>query len=92
VGAAVSLELLADLDPAQVHGHDVGLADEFLRRIGGTPRGSAIVTVAADEQVAGRLAAAGIRTALRAGRVRLSFHIYNDAADVDLAVRAVRGD
>ena len=92
VGAAVSLELLADLDAAQLHAHDVGLADEFLRRIGGTPQGSAIVTVAADDQVAGRLAAAGIRTAIRAGRVRLSFHLYNDAPDVDLAVRAVRGD
>lgn len=92
VGAAVSLELLAGLDPAQVQAHDVGLADDFLRRIGEPARGSAIVTVAADEQVAERLAAAGVRTALRAGRVRLSFHLYNDAADVDLAVHAVRGD
>jgi selenocysteine lyase/cysteine desulfurase len=89
-GAAPSLELMASLDQRAVRQHDVGLADGFLDRLGLPSQGSAIVTVDAPgaEQA---LAAAGVRTAVRAGRVRLSFHVYNDLADVDLAVTAIEG-
>ena len=38
-----------------------------------------------------RLAAAGVRAAVRAGRVRLAFHLYSDERDVDLAVSALTG-
>jgi selenocysteine lyase/cysteine desulfurase len=31
-----------------------------------------------------------VRSATRAGRVRLSFHLYNDAEDVDRALAALR--
>jgi len=89
VGAAVSLELLAGLDMERVRSHDVGLADAFLTRLGLEPQGSAIVTLATDGDVGERLAAAGIRTAVRAGRVRASFHLYNDEADVELAASAL---
>ncbi len=92
VGAAGALELLAGLDAAQVHAHDVGLADAFLRRTGRAPQGSAIVTVEAESDVAQRLAQASVRTAVRAGRVRLSFHLYNDEADVERAAAAVLGE
>ncbi len=91
VGAAVSLELLAGLDMAEVRAHNVGLADTFLGRLGLPPQGSAIVTVDAGVGVSERLAAAGVRRAVRAGRVRLSFHLYNDRADVDRAAGAVLG-
>ena len=89
VGAAPALELLASLDAAEVHAHDVRLADAFLRRLGRSPQGSAIVTVAADADVAARFAQADVRTARRAGRMRLSFHLYNDDADVERAAAAV---
>ena len=89
VGAATSLELLAGLDTEQVRAHAVGLANAFLERLGQPPQDSAIVTV--DATGAERLAAAGVRTAARAGRVRASFHLYNDLADVDLAARALTG-
>jgi selenocysteine lyase/cysteine desulfurase len=36
-----------------------------------------------------RLAKAGVRAAVRAGRVRASFHVYTTEADVDLAVDAL---
>jgi len=36
-----------------------------------------------------RLLANGIRASVRAGRTRLSFHIYNSEADVDRAVAAL---
>ncbi|MDQ6649270.1 MAG: aminotransferase class V-fold PLP-dependent enzyme [Actinomycetota bacterium] len=87
-GAAEALELLADLEIEDVRRHNVGLADAFLAGLGLAPQGSAIVTVDAPG-AAERLAAAGVRTAVRAGRVRASFHLYNDQTDVDLAVQAL---
>ena len=91
VGAAESLELLAGLDMRAVQEYDVGLADAFLTRLGLPPQGSAIVTLDAADGAAERLAAAGVRTAMRAGRVRASFHLYNDDRDVELAVAALTG-
>jgi selenocysteine lyase/cysteine desulfurase len=88
-GAAESIELLVALDPAAVHAHDVGLANELREALGMPPSDSAIVSVEAPE-AADRLARAGIRSAVRAGRVRLSFHVYNDSRDVELAVAALR--
>ena len=38
-----------------------------------------------------KLRAAGVRTAVRAGRVRASFHIYSTEDDVDRALAALRG-
>ena len=89
VGATPSLELVASLDIEAVRAHDVGLADAFLTRLDLPPQGSAIVTVDAPGAAAA-LAAAGVRAAVRAGKARLSFHLYNDEADVDLAVAALR--
>ena len=90
VGAAESLELLAGLDLSAVHAHDVGLADLLLAGLDLPPQGSAIVT-ADSPGAAERLAAAGVRAAVRAGRVRLAFHLYSDERDVDLAVSALTG-
>lgn len=89
VGAAVSLELLAGLDLEQVRAHDVGLADDLLAGLGLPPQGSAIVTLDAGSGAVERLAAAGVRTAVRAGRIRASFHLYNDRADVERAASAL---
>ena len=38
-----------------------------------------------------RLRRAGIRAAVRAGRVRASFHIYTTDTDVDAALNALLG-
>lgn len=87
-GAAASLPYLASLDLAAVRDHTVGLADALLTGLGLAPRGSAIVSL--DLPSAGeRLAAAGVRSSLRAGRVRLAFHLYNTAEDVDLVLTAL---
>jgi selenocysteine lyase/cysteine desulfurase len=88
VGAGEVLPWLAGLDPAAVREHCVGLADAVRSGLGLPPAGSAIVAVdrpgAAD-----RLAAAGVVGSLRAGAVRLSFHLYNTADDVDRVVDAL---
>jgi selenocysteine lyase/cysteine desulfurase len=36
-----------------------------------------------------RLSAAGVRAAVRGGRLRASFHLYTTEADVDLALDAL---
>ena len=90
VGTAPALEVVEQLGVAAIHEHNVALANRFLAGLGLPPGDSAIVTVdvpGAEE----RLAAAGVRAAVRAGRVRASFHVYNTPADVDLALAALTG-
>ena len=89
-GAAVALDLLAGIDQRAIQHHNVRLANSFLAGLGRSPGSSAVVTM--DVPGAGeRLARAGVRTATRAGRVRASFHIYNNDADVAMALDALVG-
>lgn len=92
VGAEPSLALFASLDPHELHAHTIGLATSFRERMGlALPeRPSAIVTWAdPDGCEVARLTAAGITASGRAGRARVAFHLFNDDADVDLAVHAL---
>lgn len=81
--AAPTLEFLDGLDARRVHRHCVGLANRLRQRLGMPESNSAIVSV--DTSNAGALLDAGIMAAARAGRVRLSFFIYNSTDDVDRA-------
>jgi selenocysteine lyase/cysteine desulfurase len=90
VGAAVTLPWLAGLDLATVRDHCVGLADATLAALDRPSQGSAVIALDLTEQQAGRLAAAGVVGAVRAGRTRLSFHLYNTPDDVDLVVTSTR--
>ncbi|WP_433349417.1 aminotransferase class V-fold PLP-dependent enzyme [Micromonospora sp. CA-111912] len=90
VGAAPALELLAEIGVPAVREHDVALANRFLAGLGQPPGDSAIVTVDVPD-ARDRLERAGIRAAVRAGRVRASFHLYTSQADVDLALDALIG-
>ena len=82
VGSAPAVELLAEAGPGVIGSHDVALANALLDRLGLPPSDSAIVAV--DTPHAEALTAAGIRSAGRAGKVRLSFHHYNTIDDVEL--------
>lgn len=86
VGAAPALELLAHLGIDHIHHHNLALANRLRTGLGLPPSNTAIVAVDADPH---RLAAAGIRAATRAGKARLSFHIYNTDADADRALEAL---
>ncbi|MDW5324098.1 aminotransferase class V-fold PLP-dependent enzyme [Plantactinospora sp. KLBMP9567] len=88
VGAAPALELLVEVGVPAIREHNVGLANRFLAGLGQPPRDSAIVTVDVPG-AAEKLAAAGVRAAVRAGRVRASFHLYSTEQDVDLALAAL---
>jgi selenocysteine lyase/cysteine desulfurase len=90
VGAAPSLEAIERAGIDTIHAHDTGLANRFRAGLGLPPSNSAIVATASPG-AAERLKAAGIAAAARSGKFRLSFHLYNTDADVDLALEALRG-
>ncbi len=88
VGTAPALDVIEKVGVAAVHAHNVGLANRFRAGMGLPEGDSAIVSV----DVPGaqdRLAAAGVRAAVRGGRVRASFHLYTTESDVDLALSAL---
>ena len=89
LGAAVATSWFAGLDLAAVRAHCVGLADMVLDGLGHPPRGSAIVSLDLTPDQAKRLVDAGVVGSLRAGRTRLSCHLYNTTEDVELVLDAV---
>jgi selenocysteine lyase/cysteine desulfurase len=88
VGAAPALELLNEIGVDRVHEHNVALAGRFRAGLGLPPGDSAIVSVDLPGADA-RLAAAGVRAAVRDGRLRASFHVYTTEADVEEALNAL---
>ena len=88
VGTLPSLDLLAEVGVDAIHRHDVGLANAMRARLGMPASDSAIVSVSVNDGLA-RLAAANVKAAVRAGGVRLSFHLHNTEADVDAVARAL---
>ena len=87
-GTVPALDLLGEVGIAAIHRHDLGLANQLRARLG-LPRGdSAIVTASADGGLE-RLRAGDIRASVRAGAVRLSFHLHNTESDVDAVARAL---
>ncbi|MGX5681929.1 aminotransferase class V-fold PLP-dependent enzyme [Schumannella luteola] len=88
LGAATAMPWLASLDATAVQEHCIGLANRVRAELGLPPGDSAILALDAPD-AAGRLADAGIRAAVRAGRVRVSFHVYNTDDDVDALLAAL---
>ncbi|MFF7728090.1 aminotransferase class V-fold PLP-dependent enzyme [Streptomyces sp. NPDC008001] len=94
-GALAGLLLIEELGTGRIAAHDRALADRFragLDRLGHRPvpaDGSPIVSVPGLDAPAERLSAAGIRAGVRAGRLRVAFHLYNGASDVDAALEAL---
>ena len=90
VGTAPALRTILEVGVEAVHRHDIGLSDRFCDAMDLPRAGSAIVSVTTTDAQAEALRAAGIRASVRAGRLRMCFHLYNDDADVDAAVAALR--
>jgi len=87
-GTAPAVELVAGLGVEAVGAYDLALAARLRSGLGMPPSNSAIV-IAEHSDAAGRLARAGIRASVRAGRVRLSCHLPATIADVDRALEAL---
>jgi selenocysteine lyase/cysteine desulfurase len=90
IGTAPALELIEDIGVPAIHEHNLALANRFRAGLGLEPSDSAIVSV--DIPDAGeRLARAGIVAAMRGGRLRTSWHVYNDERDVDAVLDVLGG-
>lgn len=90
LGSGLTLPWLASLDAAAVQAHCVGLADRARAALGLPPSDSAIVTIPTAD-ASERLRDNGIRAAVRAGAVRVGFHLYNTEDDLDRLVDALTG-
>ena len=88
VGAAPALALLEEIGVTAIHEHDLRLANRFRAGLGLEAGDSAIVFVDAPGAEE-RLARAGIRAAVRNGRLRTSWHVYNTDEDVERALAAL---
>jgi selenocysteine lyase/cysteine desulfurase len=88
VGTASALEYVDQAGVEAIHAHDVGLANALREGLGLPASDSAIVALA-HEGAAEAFERAGIRAAVRAGSLRVCFHLYNDEDDVDAVLRAL---
>jgi selenocysteine lyase/cysteine desulfurase len=82
VGTAPALELVEQIGVSAIHDHNLALANRFRAGIGLAPSNSAIVS-AELPGAAERLQQAGIIAAIRGGRLRTAWHVYNTEDDVD---------
>jgi selenocysteine lyase/cysteine desulfurase len=90
VATQPALELVERIGVNAIGAHNLRLANRFRAGIGLEPSDSAIVC--ADLPGASeRLQRAGIQAAVRAGRLRTSWHVYNDEHDVDRVLDVVAG-
>jgi selenocysteine lyase/cysteine desulfurase len=82
VATAPTLATIERIGLRAINDHDVGLANRFRAGLGLEPGNSAVVMSDAPG-AAEKLASAGIQAAVRGGRLRTSWHLYNTERDVD---------
>lgn len=85
VGTEPALRLITEVGVRAIHQHNVALANALRDRLGLEPGDSAIVALDVPEG----LPLDGLSTSMRAGRLRISFHLYNTMDDVDRLVEAI---
>jgi selenocysteine lyase/cysteine desulfurase len=91
IGAVPALELLTGVGADVLHAHALGLANQFRAGVGLPAGDSAIVSAIADDKTPDLMDQAGIVGSVRAGRLRLSFHVSTSADDVARAVDVLAG-
>ena len=89
VGTAAVLDVVESIGIEAIERHDMELARRFCNSLGLPPPQSPIVYMSGGGDFE-RLLKAGIRASVRAGRLRVSFHLYNTEDDVASVVRALR--
>ena len=90
VATAPALATIEEIGIDAIHAHDVGLANQFRAGLDLDPSDSAIVFCDV-EDAAEKLDRAGIRAAVRGGRLRTSWHVYNTGEDVARTLDALVG-
>jgi selenocysteine lyase/cysteine desulfurase len=91
VGAEPAIRMFAGLDIAEVWERTSALGDQLCDGLGIPQQHQAIVTWAdATGDDLRRISAAGVKASGRAGRLRASFHLWNDESDVAAVISALR--
>ena len=90
VATAPALAVIEAIGVEAINEHDLALANRFRAGLGLEPGDSAIVFCDA-EDAARKLERAGIRAAVRGGRLRTSWHVYNTLADVERTLDVLSG-
>jgi selenocysteine lyase/cysteine desulfurase len=90
LGSGLTLPWLASLDRDAVESHCLGLANRLRAELELPLSDSSIVSLPIAD-AADKLARAGIRASVRAGAVRVGFHLYNTDDDLDRLVDALAG-
>jgi selenocysteine lyase/cysteine desulfurase len=89
LGAGLTMPWLASLDGDAVQTHCVGLANRVRSELDLPPQDSAIVSLPI-EGAAATLQRAGVRASVRAGAIRVGFHLYNNENDLDRLLDALQ--
>jgi selenocysteine lyase/cysteine desulfurase len=90
IGAEPAIALFAGLDIGEVWALTSGLGDALCEAVGIPPQHQAIVTWPdASGGDLKKLIDAGTRVSGRAGRLRASFHLWNDLSDVEAVARVI---
>ncbi|KGN33848.1 class V aminotransferase [Knoellia sinensis KCTC 19936] len=91
VGTAASLDFLERVGVAELQQHARAVEAAFAHAAGLPPGTSAIRSLEADDAVAGLMAEAGAVASVRAGRLRLSFHVNNTIQEAEQLGRLLAG-
>ncbi len=86
-----ALSLLTEVGRDTLHAHALGLANRFRAAVDLPEGDSAIVSLDPGPDIDQWLDRAGIVASVRAGRIRLAFHINNTKDDADRAAEALAG-
>jgi selenocysteine lyase/cysteine desulfurase len=88
LGSGLTLPWLASLDRDAIEAHSLGLARRLRTELQLPQEDSAIVSI--PTAAADKLHQAGIRASIRAGAIRVGFHLYNTDNDLDRLVDVLR--
>jgi selenocysteine lyase/cysteine desulfurase len=91
VGTHTSMQFLTEIGSEALHRHALGAQRSFAAAAGLQGGPSAIVSLVGDDAVPGLLDDAGVVASVRAGRLRLSFHVNNTVAEAEELGRLLRG-
>lgn len=90
VAADPAVRWLAELGVDALHVHSLGMANRFRAGVGLPPGDSAIVSVQVGDGAARAMRDAQVVAAVRAGKLRLSFHLCTGEREVDRAAEVLR--
>ncbi len=88
VAAAQAMDLLDQIGTQAIYAHNLELTQTFCEAMGIPPQNSAIVSIPTDVTPE-ILEQSGVVAAFRDGKLRLSFHLYNDFNDLEAVLRAL---